>query len=110
MIREGSIRWNAAAEIISTIRPTKRKREKKRETQNDARAVKKERRRGSEKKFSQGERGRGKKMEETSGEEAVESSGKRADIFAPRSTGRMDGRSGKKRRRRRCEKLRRRLQ
>lgn len=38
-------------------------------------------------------------MEETSEEEAVESSGKRADIFAPRSTGRMDERSGKKRRR-----------
>lgn len=42
-------------------------------------------------------------MEETSGEEAVESSGKRADIFAPRSTGQTDGRSGKKRR---CERSR----
>jgi len=60
--------------------------EKQREMQNDARAAKKERRRGSEKKFSRG----GKKMEETNGEEAVESSSKRADIFAPRSTGRMD--------------------
>lgn len=52
MIREGLIRWNAAAEIISIIRPTKRKREKERKTQNDARAAKKERRRGSEKKNS----------------------------------------------------------
>jgi len=41
-----------------------------------------------------GRGGRGKRGErETSGEEAVESSGKRADIFAPRSTGRTDGRT-----------------
>lgn len=98
--REGSIRWNAAAEIISTDRPGKKGRER-----SNAYAVKRERERGdsARKKFFRGRR-RKKETREMGEEEAVESSGKRADIFAPRSTGRTnertnrrtDGRSGKK--------------
>lgn len=51
MIREGSIRWNAVAEIIPTDRPRPAKRKSKRERKihDDARAAKKERRCGSEK-------------------------------------------------------------
>lgn len=49
MIREGSIQWNAAAEIIPAGRETgqkeERTRERERKIHDDARAAKKERRR-----------------------------------------------------------------
>lgn len=100
MIREGSIRWNAAAEIISTIRPSKRKREKERETRNDARAAKRvrerERRDAAERKNSLGGEKRWKKRAEK------KPSSHRANepIFShlARPDGWTDGRSGKKRR------------
>lgn len=85
MIREGSIPWNAAAEIISTGH--RREKEREKERQNDARAAKEERRR--EKKNSLGGEKRGKRRAEK------KPSSHRANepIFShlARPDGRMDG-------------------
>lgn len=76
MIREGSIRWNAVAEIIPTNRPRPAKRKSKRERKihDDARAAKKERRCGSEKIHPREKRDERKKERETDEEKKKPSS------------------------------------